>query len=134
MPIRAVLPGYPIYPGGSKKLSVFDLKGLATYTPGGETIQAKQFGEGGIDIIEPINKQWLSVTQGGVATYQMVPASLGTTISPAGTYFVTVALAINSQTGAVTSVTIKWYVTATGAEAGAIDLSAETVRLLAVFV
>jgi hypothetical protein len=134
MPIRAILPGYPIYPGGSKKFSVFDLKGLATYTPGGETIQALQFGEGGIDAIEPINKQFLTITQGGVATAQLVPASLGTTLSPAGTYFVTVSLSINSQTGAVTGVNIKWYVTATGAECGAIDLSAETVRLLAVFV
>lgn len=123
MPLRAVLPGYPIYPGGSKKLSVFDLKGLSTYTPGGETIPASLFGEGGIDVIEPLNKQVVTV---GADSYIVA-------LSFSGTYFVTVSYPTTTA-GAVASVVIKWYVSATSAEAGAIDLSAETVRLMAIFV
>lgn len=128
MPIKtsSLLSGYPIYQG-SKKISVIDFKGLSTYTPGGETINASQFGEGGIDFIEPMNKRWLSVTQGGVTRSQLVAASFS------GTYFVTIEVAAG-VVGAASSVTITWYVTATGAEAGAIDLSAETVRFLVIFV
>jgi len=122
MPIKAVLPGYPIYQG-SKKISVIDFKGLSTYTPGGETIQAAQFGEGGIDFIEPMNKQYLSIN----GTSMVVAASFS------GTYFVTIKVATTAD-GAVSSVTITWYVVATGVEAGAIDLSAEEIRFLAVFV
>jgi hypothetical protein len=56
MPIKRVLPGYPIYQG-SKKISVIDYKGPASYVGGGETLTALQFGEGGIDFIEPMNKK-----------------------------------------------------------------------------
>jgi len=122
MPIKAVLPGYPIYQG-SKKISVIDFKGLATYTPGGEAIYASQFGEGGIDFIELMNKQQISV--GG----DLLVAAM----SFSGTYYATIEVPVTAV-GAVPRVTIKWYVTATGVEAGAIDLSAEEVRFLAVFV
>jgi hypothetical protein len=122
MPIKSVLPGYPIYQG-SKKISVIDFKGLSTYTPGGETINASQFGEGGIDFIEPMNKKQISV-----AGDLLIVAS-----SFSGTYYVTIEVAA-AAVGAVQSVTIKWYVTATGAECGALDLSAEEIRFLAIFV
>jgi len=123
MPISGVLPGYPIYLG-SKKIVVADLKGLATYTPGGETIKASQFGQGGIDFVEPINKQ--SITVGGA---QFIAA-----LSKSGTYYVTIKLASTTPKDAVASVVITWYVTATGLECGALDLHAEEVRVLFVFV
>ncbi len=121
MPIRSKLDGYPIFPGGSKKLSVYDFKGLAVYTPGGETIRARQLGESAIDAVIPQNIGRGSVTQGAVARDETLCLSFS------GTYFVTFTFAAGAK-GAVESVTIKWYVTATGAECGAIDLSAETVR------
>ena len=128
MPIKRTLPGYPIYQG-SKKISVIDMKGLVAYTPGGETINASQFGEGGIDFIEPMNKQMASLPTADAST--TVPVLLAMSFS--GTYFVTISVAATTV-GAVQSVTIIWYVTATGVEAGAIDLSGEDIRFLAIFV
>jgi hypothetical protein len=127
MPINKLLDGYPFYIG-SKKILVVDYKGPASYTTGGESLTAKEFGQGGIDAIEPLNKQWLEITQGGVATYQLVAASLS------GTYFATIKFGASAQ-GAVSSVTIQWWVVATGAEvAAAVDLSSEVVRLLGLFI
>lgn len=118
----SLLMGYPIYQG-SKKIQVVDLSGLSTYTPGGETIQAAQFGQGGIDYVQLMNQKLETI--GGDMV--MVAESFS------GTYFVTIEVGAGTV-GAVSSVTIKWYVVATGAEAGAIDLSAEKVRALFIFV
>ena len=128
MPIQAVLPGYPIYQG-SKKISVVDLKGPVSYAGGGETIQAAQFGQGGIDAVEPLNKGIVTMP---TAAADSVPEMVA--LSMSGTYFVTITFGTGTNGDAVTSVTIKWYVTATGVEAGAIDLSAEIVRALFIFV
>jgi hypothetical protein len=115
MPVKKVIPGYPIYPGGSKKLSIFDYKGLATYAPGGDSFYAKELGEGGIDALVPV---------GGGA--------VGLTFS--GTYFVVVKFPATTIDDAIDHVTISWWVVATGLECGAIDLSAEVVRLMGIFV
>ena len=128
MPIKKVMDGFPIYPGGSKKLSVFDFKGPSSYSTGGETLSAAQFGESGIDFIEPMNKGIASCTQGAVARNQLFPLSFS------GTYFVTITVATTAE-GAIASVTVMWFVAATGAEvAAAVDLSAEEFRALAVFI
>lgn len=122
MPIKRVLPGYPIYQG-SKKISVIDYKGPASYVGGGETITAAQFGEGGIDFIEPMNKKLIAIAGGLLAA-----------LTFSGTDFVTIEVGV-ATVGAVSSVIIKWYVTATGVEvAGGVDLSAEDIRFLAIFV
>jgi hypothetical protein len=127
MPIKSVLSGYPVYVG-SKKISVVDFKGPLSYATGGESVEAAQFCQGGIDFAEVLNKRWLEVTQGAVATYQMVAASLS------GTYFATIEFGAGA-TDSASSMTLKWYVTATGAEvADLTDLSAETVRILMGFV
>lgn len=128
MPIKALLPGYPIYPGGSKKLAVYDIKGPASYATGGESIAASQFGEGGIDAVIQQNFGVGTCTQGGVARDEIVPLSMS------GTYFVALTYAVTAE-GAVTSITAKWYVVATGAEVGALtDLSAEEFRVILIMV
>ena len=125
MPIKRVLPGYPLFQG-SKKISVIDYKGPASYVGGGETLTALQFGEGGIDLIEPMNKKLIAV--GGTIGTLIVAQSFS------GTYFVTIEVGV-ATVGAVQSAIIKWYVSATAVEvAGGVDLSAEDIRFLAIFV
>ncbi len=125
MPIKAVLPGYPIYQG-SKKISIVDMKGPAAYTAAAhETLTASQFGQGGIDLVEVLNKQLTTVNG------QLVVVAL----SLSGTYFVTVSLPATAPDDASASLVLKWYTTATGVEVvGPADLSAEIVRLLMIFV
>jgi hypothetical protein len=125
MPIKAVLPGYPIYQG-SKKIVIADFKGPIAYTAvAHETITALQFGQGGIDLVEVLNKQLATVNG------QLVVVGL----SLSGTYFVTVSLPATAPDDASASLVMKWYTTATGVEVvGPANLSAETVRLLFIFV
>lgn len=125
MPLDAtsLLNGYPIY-NGSKKIQVLDLKGPSSYSTGGETLQAAQFGQGGIDFMLPMNglRVALSDDVGVVSS------------SFSGTYFVTISVGTGTV-GSVTSVTIKWYNVSDGAEVTATtDLSAEKVRVLVIFV
>jgi hypothetical protein len=100
---------------------VGDHFGPASYGGAGETFEAKSLGWGGFELVEIINKGLITI----VADQLMVALSIS------GTYFATARLA-TSAVGAVASVTIRWYVVATGAEvAGAFDLSAEKIRVLA---
>jgi len=98
---------------GTKKASVFELAGPTLYAPGGQTVNASQFGWGGFDYVSS-----------GMLSYS-------------GTYFVRVqplpvdAAPSAQKNGGNSQVKVVWYVVATGAEAGAINLSAEIVRLLA---
>jgi len=122
MPIKAVLPSYPVPIGGDKKMIIVDMKGLAAYTAAAsETLNASQLGQGGFDSVEVLNTQLATVNA------QLVPVAL----SASGTYFVTASLlAATSPDQAVKSVVLKWYTTATGVEVvGPADLSAEFVRL-----
>jgi len=90
-------------PVGELFMSMADIKGINPYVAGGVSLSANAF---------------------ALQTFKMV---LGGT-SQSGTYWVTG----RSIAGpGATSVKIQWFVAATGAEAGAIDLSAETVRLVA---
>ncbi len=105
---------------GNHKAWVGDHIGPASYTTGGETFAAHDLGWGGLEIVEPLNKGLITI---GADT-------LVAALSISGTYFVTVTMG-TSAVGAVASVTITWYVVATGAEVtAATDLSAEKVRLL----
>lgn len=123
MPIKSVLPGWPSYMG-SHKFVVAEMKGLAAYTSAAhEIVRALQFGGGGIEFAEIGNKKWGTVNS--LAAY--------VAFSYSGTYFCTIEFAAGAV-GAQASMTLKWYVTATGAEANAIDLSAETIRLFLIMV
>ena len=123
MPIKSVLPGWPAYMG-SHKFVVAEMKGLAAYLAANhETVQALQFGGGGIEWAEIGNKKWGVVN--GLAAY--------VAFSYSGTYFATIEFA-SGAVGAQASMTLKWYVTATGAEVNAVDLSGETIRLFLIMV
>jgi hypothetical protein len=96
--------------------------GPASYTTGGETLSASTFGWGGFELV-------LAANHGG-ATVDSIPMIVPLSISQ--NYFVGITFS-TSASGAQASVTIKWYVTSTGAEvANATNLSAEKVRLLAI--
>ena len=125
MPIRRPVTQYPI-PLASKKIEIVDLLGLTTYTPGGETLDASLFDGLGFEAIIPMNV-------GVVAMPTTAPAvcPVPVALSFSGTYFITVTAPATMRPGESSrTAVITWYVTATGAEAGAIDLSAETVRVL----
>lgn len=99
---------------GTKNAGVFELAGPTLYAAGGQTLNASQFGMGGFDFVDA----------GGGLSYS-------------GTYYcriqyLPVDAAPSAQTpGGNTQVKVVWYVLATNAEAGAIDLSTEIVRLFA---
>lgn len=125
MPIRRPVTQYPI-PLASKHIEIVDLLGLTTYTPGGETLNADLFGGLGFEAIIPMNVGVVAMPHSGAGTTP-VPVAL----SLSGTYFVTVRFPAAMLPGeSARTAVITWYVTATGVEAGAIDLSAETVRML----
>lgn len=106
---------------GNHKAWVGDHFGPASYATGGETFTAHQLGWGGLEFVELANLGLITVA----ADQLVVPLSFS------GTYFATVAFG-TAAVGAVASVTIKWYVVATGAEVAALfDLSAEKVRVFA---
>ena len=105
---------------GNKNVWVGSHYGPKSYATGGETISAAQFGWGGFDTFDPGPLATLSVN----SVNQTVPGSVS------GTYFVGVSVATTAPDGAVSKVTMKWYVVATGAEVTATtDLSAEKVRV-----
>lgn len=110
----APLPGYA-QTFGTKDVVVIELAGPVLYAAGGQTIDAAQFGKGGFDFI-----------------------SCGQGLSYSGTYFARVQYlpidaAPSLQNQSVKTAKILWYVLATGAEAGAIDLSTEILRLMVFF-
>lgn len=114
---RKTLDGYPTS-WGSNRASVFTVTGPVLYaaytapTTGGQDVQVS--GPSGVKTIDFV--------VGGV--------------SASGLYRAEVvhieASALNGQTLARTKLVLKWYVVSTGAEAGAIDLSGETVNLLVI--
>lgn len=113
-----VLADYPDSFGGHRA-SVFAHTGPTLYAAmttgplaGGDTVQA---------------------VEAGLKYFDIVCAS---GFSDSGVYFVIAVAPVgnpstNKQAAHATSWRLKWIVTATGVEAGAIDLSAQTVRLFA---
>lgn len=109
--MAGVLAQYP-KPPGDKLISVATLAGPSTYAPvvtgspptGGQTILASDF---------------------GLVDFDFVHGSL----SDDGQYGVNVIYPNNPQEP-VTSAILQWFTAATGVEAGAVDLSGRTVRLL----
>ena len=132
MKIKAVLQGYPIYPGGSKNLVVADLVGPTDYAAAThDKLYASQFGKGGIDFIQFMNDKVAALDDdnGDTGPVQLHGVSFS------GDYFVTVELAATTPDDAVPYVTIKWFDASTGAEVvGPADLSAEVVRAMMVLV
>lgn len=108
MAVDKLLAGYETI-WGTKKALVIDHYGPASYSAGGETVSAKQFGWGGIDFA----------------------TSCG--ISASGTYFPRVIPQANSTGLSGNNFNVKWFIAANGAEAAnAANLSAETCRLLVI--
>lgn len=106
------LPGYDTS-FGNKKAWVGDHHGPDSYVTGGETFSARQLGWGGFDFVVPGNFSQLQ------------------NLSMSGTYAVGVRFA-TTAVGAVASVTLVWYVAATGLQvAQGTDLSDEAIRLFA---
>lgn len=103
---------------GAKRCTVFSHKGPALYAAlttnpvaGGDTVQASESGIKYFDAVIPIG-----FSDSGLYWVQGVaPAANPST---------------NKQAAHAPSWKLKWIVTSTGVEAGAIDLSAETVRLI----
>jgi hypothetical protein len=106
------LPGYE-QPWGSKKAFIGEVFGPTLYAAGGQTINASQLGWGGFDMAMVCG---LSVS--GVYYGYVQPLPIKTTPS--------------LPQSAVSSFKLMWRVLATGAEAGAIDLSAEVMRFFAI--
>ena len=108
------LPGNPTV-WGNKKAQVLDHVGPNPYTAGGEVFDAVHLGWSGLE--------WVDLPNG------QSTAALGNTKS--GNYNVRVIYDTASVIdGALSSVKLQWFVAAGGAEAGAIDLSAEVIRML----
>ena len=97
---KTIVPGYPTK-WGNKNVVSFDWQGPTLYTVGGETITASELGLGGIE--------------GGFGG-----------VSQSGTYSVQVCV---SGYGAQSTCKLLIFLTADGAEAGAIDLDAEIFKL-----
>lgn len=111
---NTVLPGYT-QPWGAKLIQGFEHAGPVLYAAGGETILASDLGIGGFDFV-------------------LVPG-----LSLSGTYYglvqpLPVDATPSVALGAFKSFKLLWYVLATNAEAGAIDLSGEILRLLCISV
>jgi hypothetical protein len=91
-------------PLGELFVSAADIAGINPYAPGGVAVSPQAF------------------------ALQSFKTALGA-CSQSGNYFV-LARSIAGPGGA--SIKLQWFVAATGAEAGAIDLSAEIVRIVAI--
>ncbi len=94
-------------PVGSKLVAVIDVTGPVLYATGGKSISLSNYNLGGMSAVEYIS--------GGVSSN--------------GTYIVN-GVTPTSHIGVSSSYLLMWTVVATGLEAGAIDLSGSTVRLL----
>jgi len=108
-----ILDGYSL-PIGDKIEIIVDHDGPASYTggaAGGETINASDFGLGGFELI-----QCDALSSDGLNT--VFPTLTGQSTSAA------------NKANAVTSATLRWFVTATGAEvANGVALNTKSVRL-----
>lgn len=94
-------------PVGSKLVAIVDVTGPSTYATGGVTIDLSNYNLGGMSAVEYVS--------GGVSSN--------------GTYYVH-GVTPTSHIGVSSSYLLMWTLVSTGAEAGAIDLSGSTVRLL----
>ena len=94
-------------PVGSKLEAVVDVTGPSLYVTGGVSFSLDNYNVGGISAVEYV---------GGGATSN-------------GTYYV-YGRPPSGNAVATSSYKLVWIVAATGAEAGAIDLSGSTVRIL----
>jgi len=115
MPSSIALPGYASQGPAGKRTNIVELVGPVLYAAGGQTLTAAQFGHGGFDFVS-CNGLSYSGTYFGRVQYLAVDA------------------APSALKGAVPSVKIKWFVVSTGAEAGAIDLSGEILRIFMILV
>ncbi len=105
------LPGYQQY-WGTKLAFVGEVVGPKSYVTGGQTIQASQLGWGGFDFVNAGGS--LSYSGTFYCRVQYLPVDAAPSVFNPG----------------VKSIKLLWYVLATNAEvAGAVDLSAEIVRL-----
>lgn len=106
----AILPEYPA-PPGNKNMVVATITGPNPYAPvvvatpptGGQTINASDLG------LVDIETAWGSMSDNGQFCVRVLPTS-------------------NPARG-VPSIKLMWFTAATGAEAGAVDLSGRTIRL-----
>jgi hypothetical protein len=115
MAVTRSLPGYSAPGPGGKVTIVAEVAGPTLYVPGvgnGQVIFARQFGLAFIDFV---GSGCLSAS--------------GTYFGVFTQYFPIVA-APGNQFGNSDHFAFRWFVVATGAEAGAIDLSGEAMRLL----
>ena len=94
-------------PVGSKLVAIVDLTGPTTYTTGGYSIDLSNYNIGGMAAVEYVS--------GGASSN--------------GTYLVHGVTPTGHANG-TTSYLLMWIVVATGVEAGAIDLSGCTVRIM----
>lgn len=111
------LSGYPTSIG-NKAMSVFPVAGPAVYaqytapSTGGQDVQTSPFG------VKTIDKVIGGITTDGL--YQVIPAYVE-------------ASTLAGRSLGLTQVVLKWYVLATGLEAGVgVDLSGSTVNLLVI--
>lgn len=108
------LPGYMSKGFGAKNVQVLDLVGPNPYAAGGQTMTASSLGMGGFDAVIAVGFSRTGTYYGRV---QMTVPADAAGVPPAG---------------ASASVKVAWYVTATNAEAGAIDLSQEVMRVVCI--
>jgi len=111
MPAQALTPlsGYEnIF--GTKKAFVGELNGPTLYAAGGQLVTAAQLGWGGIDFAA-VGGNSLSGTYYG--RVQMLPLDAAPSV----------------PLGSAATFRVLWFVVATNAEAGALDLSGEILRL-----
>ena len=95
-------------PVGAKLMAIVDVTGPVLYATGGVTIDLSNYNLGGMSAVEYIG----AGTSSNATDYVEGRTPTG-------------------NTAATTSYKLVWTVVATGAEAGAIDLSGSTVRLMA---
>ena len=107
-------------PPGNLPWSVIDIVGPSSYT-------AITPGAAGV---APTGGQAVSCSALGLPVSVIWAQAMG---GVNGTYDVVVYLnPFNSLSGSRTGIILQWIVAATGAEAGAVDLSAQTVRIMAI--
>src|SRR5512146_2237633 len=120
---HAPLYGYPAPSFRDKLTEVIDIQGPSSYVNGtGQIIYPSLLGWGGFDAVIGLNSGRISVSSD---VYVVA-------LSHSGTYYATFRIPTTVTPGqAAKSVTVKWYVVATGAEVNnATDLDAEYIRAL----
>lgn len=118
---NVIFAGY-MMPVSNKMLVIADHQGPVSYTTGGETIRAADFGLGGFEFIEAGNLDTFTVN-GQIVQLDGVDFSATNVVSLR--YAATTAPGVPAA-----SIVMKWYVITTGAEvANTTNLSSKSVRL-----